>query len=69
MTHPADEIAPRCAEVICARDKTSKVLGMTLVSVAAGRCDLTMRVGDEMVNAHGTCHGGYIFTLADSAFS
>ena len=69
MTQPADEIARRCAEAIWARDKTSQTLGMALVSVGPGRAELSMVVGDGMVNAHGTCHGGYIFTLADSAFS
>jgi acyl-CoA thioesterase len=69
MTQPADEIAHRCAEVIWAMDKTSQALGMTLAGVGPGRSELGMLVRDDMVNAHGTCHGGYIFTLADSAFS
>ena len=28
-----------------------------------------MTVGVDMVNGHGLCHGGYIFTLADSALA
>ena len=28
-----------------------------------------MRVREEMLNGHGNCHGGMIFTLADSAFA
>ena len=28
-----------------------------------------MKVRDDMLNGHGICHGGYIFTLADTAFA
>jgi acyl-CoA thioesterase len=28
-----------------------------------------MQVTDSMINGLGVCHGGYIFTLADSAFA
>ena len=28
-----------------------------------------MRVRADMVNGHAICHGGYIFTLADSTFA
>jgi acyl-CoA thioesterase len=37
--------------------------------VAAGAATVSMLVTAAMVNGHGTCHGGYIFTLADSAFA
>jgi acyl-CoA thioesterase len=37
--------------------------------VAPGEAVMSMVVTDAMVNGHGTCHGGYIFTLADSAFA
>ena len=30
---------------------------------------MTMTVREDMLNGHGTCHGGYIFTFADSAFA
>jgi acyl-CoA thioesterase len=30
---------------------------------------LTMKVRADMLNGHATCHGGFIFTLADSAFA
>lgn len=42
---------------------------MTLVAVRAGHAVMSMTVRDDMVNGHGTCHGGYMFTLADSAFA
>jgi acyl-CoA thioesterase len=50
-------------------DWGSRELGMELVDVAAGRADLALVVTDRMVNGHQICHGGYIFTLADSAFA
>lgn len=64
-----DELARRCADVMWADDVASRKLGMHLESVAAGRATVSMAVGDEMTNGHGTAHGGYIFTLADSAFA
>jgi acyl-CoA thioesterase len=42
---------------------------MQLSDVRPGRATVTMTVTDLMVNGHGICHGGYIFTLADSAFA
>ena len=39
------------------------------ISVAAGHATLSMMVAETMVNGHGLCHGGYIFTLADTAFA
>ena len=37
--------------------------------MAPGFAVLSMQVGADMVNGHGLCHGGYIFTLADSALA
>jgi len=42
---------------------------MRLVSVGPGRAELTMSVREDMLNGHEICHGGFIFTLADSAFA
>ena len=50
-------------------DAASRKLGMELHEAADGRSRLTMRVSSEMVNGHGMCHGGYLFTLADTAFA
>jgi acyl-CoA thioesterase len=52
-----------------ASDDASRSLGMELRDVRPGRATVTMTVTDRMVNGHGLCHGGYIFTLADSAFA
>jgi acyl-CoA thioesterase len=62
-------LARRCAEAMWATDRASQGLGMRLVGVAPGRATLTMRITEDMVNGHGICHGGYLATLADSAFA
>ena len=63
------DVARRCAETMWAADRASRRLGMELVEIAPGRARLTMRVTEEMINGHGTCHGGYLAVLADSAFA
>ena len=52
-----------------ARDRASQGLGMRIASVGPGFAELTMTVRDDMVNGHAICHGGFVFTLADSAFA
>lgn len=51
------------------RDSASQALGMCILSIAPGTARLAMRVREDMVNGHGVCHGGLIFSLADSAFA
>ena len=51
------------------RDSASRALGMELEEVRPGYARLRMRVGADMLNGHGTCHGGLVFALADSAFA
>lgn len=65
----AGELARACAEQMWADDSASKGLGMQLISVEPGRSVLTMTITDKMVNGHNIAHGGFIFTLADSAFA
>ena len=50
-----------------ADDKASPALGMEIVSVGPGTAVLAMTVARTMLNGLDVCHGGYIFTLADSA--
>jgi acyl-CoA thioesterase len=52
-----------------AGDQASRRLGMELVEVGPGRATLRMTVRDDMVNGHAIGHGGFTFTLADSAFA
>ena len=52
-----------------ARDRAAQQLGIALDAIQPGAAVCLMAVRDDMVNGHGTCHGGIIFTLADSAFA
>lgn len=63
------ELAQACADSMFTRDQASQQLGMQIVSVAPGQAVLTMPVTSKMIQGHGACHGGYLFTLADSAFA
>jgi acyl-CoA thioesterase len=65
----AQALAERVAAAMYARDLASQVLGMRIVRVGAGCAELSMRVRADMLNGHLTCHGGFIFSLADSAFA
>ena len=65
----AEELARACADAMWAEDEASRGLGFELVSVGPGRSELAVTVNDRMVNGHKICHGGFIFTLADSAFA
>src|SRR5438067_1765014 len=69
MPPPADDLANRCAETIYANDTASQALGITIDGVAAGTARARMTVRTDMLNGHGICHGGYVFTLADTAFA
>ena len=51
------------------RDPASQALGMLLDEIRPGYERMSMRVRADMLNGHATCHGGYIFMLADSAFA
>ena len=67
MSHPVAEPDP--VESMMATDAASRALGITLLDYGDGRARATMTVRDDMVNGHGICHGGMIFSLADTAFA
>ena len=71
MTKPLDPqaLAEACAAAMWGRDQASRGLGMALERIAPGEAVLAMTVRGDMVNGHDICHGGFIFTLADSAFA
>ena len=52
-----------------ANDRASQALGIRVVEVRPGYAKATMLVRDDMRNGHASCHGGLIFSLADSAFA
>lgn len=61
--------AEQSAAAMWANDAASKWLGMRLDRVGPGTATLSFEVKDHHLNGHYICHGGYIFTLADSAFA
>jgi len=65
----SDDIARACAEAMWKQDDASKGLGMEIVDVRPGQATLAMTVAPHMVNGQRIAHGGFIFTLADSAFA
>lgn len=69
MTRDAEEIARLSSEAMWSDDQASRGLGMEILEIGPGRARLAMTVTERMVNGHGLCHGGFIFTLADSAFA
>lgn len=65
----ADARAAEQARDMLAADEATRSLGIEVEGVAAGRATARMVVRPSMVNGHGTCHGGYLFLLADTAFA
>ena len=50
------------------RDRLARTLGIELIEAAPGTARLAMTVTEAILNAHGMCHGGAIFSLADAGF-
>ena len=63
------EIAERVRDGMLKNDRATRAMGMQVVDISPGRATVTMRVREDMLNGHDTCHGGLISTLADSAFA
>ena len=66
---PEQALAEAVGVEMYARDPASQGLGMTLDAIAPGYARMSMPVRADMLNGHQTCHGGFIFALADSAFA
>lgn len=66
----ARELAARVGASMFAADRASRdFMQMELVSCEPGRAVMRMTVREPMLNGHDICHGGLIFTLADSTFA
>jgi acyl-CoA thioesterase len=63
------DLARACADAMWKEDDASPGLGMEIVEIGPGKAVLTMTVKPNMVNGQRIAHGGFIFTLADSAFA
>ena len=69
MDANALKLAEAAGTAMYERDRASQALGMTLEEIRPGYARMRMRVREDMVNGHDICHGGLIFTLADSTFA
>jgi len=63
------QFVEKVAEAMFAQDPAVREMGITLESIAPGTATMKMPVRDDMINGHELCHGGYVFSLADSAFA
>ena len=63
------EIAKRCANAMFEKDAASRRLGISVKVTCAGQAEARVEVTADMINGFDVCHGGYIFTLADTAFA
>jgi len=68
-TADARTLAERVADSMYERDTATQALGIRIAHVGPGYAELAMAVRSDMLNGHEICHGGFIFTLADSAFA
>ena len=64
-----EQLASACADTMYSNDRASQELGMVIESCGPGTASMSMRVREDMLNGHEVCHGGFIFTLADSCFA
>lgn len=69
MGDAAQRLAEAVAEGMYARDFAAQALGIEIEAVGPGSARLAMTVRPDMVNGHDMCHGGMIFTLADTALA
>ncbi|MBW8636893.1 hydroxyphenylacetyl-CoA thioesterase PaaI [Hoeflea sp. WL0058] len=65
----AEDLAKASAEAMWREDRASQHMGMEIIDIGPGRATLRMPVQDHMVNGLDICHGGFVFTLADSTFA
>lgn len=65
----AQSLAERVGREMLAGDAASSGLGMRIVAIGPGHATLAMTVQPHMLNGFRICHGGYLTTLADSAFA
>ena len=62
-------IAKQCRDTMYAADVAVRALDIKVEVTGAGRAEAELEIRSEMLNGHDVCHGGYLFTLADTAFA
>ncbi len=66
MDHKA--LAAERIKRLAARDRFVHALGIRCTDAGPGHASVTLTVAERHLNFNGTCHGGVIFALADTAF-
>lgn len=72
MTDHRDDpqaLAEAVGHALYARDRNAQSVGIQLEEIRPGFARMHLKIRPDMVNSHGTCHGGVLFTLADTAFA
>ena len=67
ISESAGQLALRVAKKMQDMDAVGKNLGIQVIGVESGAARLSMTVRDDMIGGHNFCHGGFLFTLADTA--
>ena len=62
-------IAKQCRDTMYAADVAVRALDIKVEVTGAGRAEAELEIRPEMLNGHDVCHGGHLFTLADTAFA
>jgi len=69
LSRTAQQTADHVRIGMLRNDRATRLLGIEVLTMAPGTATLILRVREDMLNGHDTCHGGFIATLADSAFA
>lgn len=64
-----EQLAAACSEAMHQTDYAAQGLEISIDETRPGYARLSMTVRQDMLNGHGICHGGFIFTLSDTAFA
>ncbi len=68
MADAVPTLAQRVTAAMLEQDKATRGLGIVLIHAEPGGCCVEMNVREDMLNGFSTCHGGVLFSFADSAF-
>jgi acyl-CoA thioesterase len=68
-TPTPQQVAEASRDAMWRDDQATRGLGIQVLAIGPGSATLSMAVRTDMMNGHATCHGGFIATLADSAFA
>jgi acyl-CoA thioesterase len=69
MSDDPRRLAEACSQAMHANDDAARALGIEILESTPGRARLALNVERRMTNGHDVCHGGVLFTLADTAFA